>query len=226
MTNKDAMNSLRDPVAVASKKHLNAKIKVSNVSCHPLLIEFHKKFQKQLDDYGIPFRPFEFHRTAWRQNELFDQGRSKARAWESPHQWGMAVDMIHTFKAWDLSRAEWSVIGEIGKQVAERADIFIEWGGDWNFYDPAHWQLADWHQYRANIVLMYDHHTDRVNWSHVQRVVDPRKLKRPIYNKAFTKADWNLHHGGEPTHHVPERLNRRYWDRVGYLPPAHERAAR
>jgi hypothetical protein len=59
----------------------------------------------------------------------------------------MAVDMVSTNYAWELTKAEWFAIGVIGKRVAERLDIDVVWGGDWTRpYDPAHWELADWRE--------------------------------------------------------------------------------
>lgn len=67
------------------------------------------------------------------------------RPGRSPHQFGMAVDIAHLTRAWDLTAKEWAVIGLIGKEVARKRKIRIVWGGDFkSIYDPAHWELADW----------------------------------------------------------------------------------
>ena len=42
-----------------------------------------------------------------------------------------------------LSRKEWDVLGHIGEEVAAQRGLKLEWGGRWKFYDPAHWQVAD-----------------------------------------------------------------------------------
>jgi hypothetical protein len=61
----------------------------------------------------------------------------------------LAVDIISATKAWDLSKKQWDVIGCIGKEIARKRNLKIDWGGDWDFWDPAHWQIADWRKYRT-----------------------------------------------------------------------------
>ncbi|QCS37219.1 hypothetical protein [Tortoise microvirus 70] len=61
----------------------------------------------------------------------------------------MAVDIVHFGRYWDLSPKEWAVVGLIGKEVARRRNIKIVWGGDWRFWDPAHWELKDWKALRV-----------------------------------------------------------------------------
>lgn len=108
---------------------------------HPEIIEFWEHFFSACDKRNIPVRAFEIYRSNERQDELFKTGRSKAKAGTSPHNIGMAVDIVGYKKYWDLSKKQWDVLGEIGKEVARKRKIDIEWGGDWNFYDPAHWEL-------------------------------------------------------------------------------------
>ena len=55
-----------------------------------------------------------------------------------------AVDIIHATRGWNLTKKEWDVVGAIGKELARKRNIDIEWGGDWKFYDPAHWQIKSW----------------------------------------------------------------------------------
>jgi hypothetical protein len=56
----------------------------------------------------------------------------------------MAVDIIHATRAWNLSKKEWDCIGAIGKEIARKRNIKLDWGGEWNFYDPAHWEIDEW----------------------------------------------------------------------------------
>lgn len=48
------------------------------------------------------FRPFEGFRSPERQAQLFAEGHTKARPWQSAHQFGLAVDFV----VW--SRGAWS----------------------------------------------------------------------------------------------------------------------
>ena len=56
----------------------------------------------------------------------------------------MAVDCIVAHKAWSLSKKEWACLIAIGKEVARRRNIKIDSGYDWDFWDPAHWELEGW----------------------------------------------------------------------------------
>lgn len=111
---------------------------------HPDIKEFWRAMEIQMTKRNIPIWAFEFMRTKKRQNELYKNGRSKAKAGKSPHQYGMAVDIVHATRAWNLTKKEWDVIGQIGHEIARMRKLNIEWGGDWQFYDPAHWQIKKW----------------------------------------------------------------------------------
>lgn len=83
-------------------------------------------------------------RTSAQQQELYVRGVSKAKGFDSPHPNGCAVDIVHSTRAWDLTKSEWSMLGHIGKELAAQNGFKLVWGGDWSFYDPAHWELANW----------------------------------------------------------------------------------
>lgn len=123
------------------------------------IVEFEKAFVRELRRRGIPFFAHNMVRTAEEQDALKVAGVSRAGAGFSPHNYGMAVDLIHSIHGWELDRHSWQIIGHIGKEVAERLKIPIRWGGDWDddgqivlddpnesLWDPAHWELADWRE--------------------------------------------------------------------------------
>lgn len=149
-THQQAATSLVDRSRVMSIAHRNQLLKVSSDGAHPDIVDFARAFLKELDARGMPFFPHCYVRSAQEQDRLFKAGVTKARAGQSPHNHGLAVDIVHDGKYWDLSGKQWAVVGMIGKEVARRRNIKIEWGGDWRFYDPAHWQLADWKKYAGN----------------------------------------------------------------------------
>lgn len=111
-----------------------------------LIGEFEKALVRRLAREGMPFFTHNVVRTLWEQKALYDKGVSKARGGESPHPWGLAADIIHSTRGWDLDRPSWDIVGHLGKEVADRLKIDIEWGGDWKFYDPAHWEIKNWRQ--------------------------------------------------------------------------------
>lgn len=116
---------------------------------HPKILLFEKRLIRKLEKAGLPFFAHNMVRTAAEQTELYVRNVSKARAGRSPHNFGCAVDIVHSVRAWNLTKLEWQLIGHIGKEVAALNHIKIVWGGDWDFYDPAHWELKDWRTHKS-----------------------------------------------------------------------------
>ena len=127
-----------------SERYKAQQTRVPRAGSHPDIVEFERRFVARCRKIGVPLFAHCFLRSAAEQNKLFAAGTSKARAWESPHNFGLAVDIVHGTKAWDLTRKQWDLIGHIGKEVAAQLGLKVVWGGDWKFYDPAHWELANW----------------------------------------------------------------------------------
>lgn len=90
-------------------------------------------------------------RTFAEQNELFAKGRTKpgtivtrAKGGQSWHNYGMAVDIVLLVDgkaSWDIKtdfdkdgRSDWMEVVDIFKRYG------WEWGGDWKFFDPPHFQ--------------------------------------------------------------------------------------
>lgn len=112
---------------------------------HPDIREFERKLIKRMaKKHGVPLFAHNMVRSNADQTALFVQGVSKAKAGKSPHNFGCAVDIVHSVRAWDLSRESWLMLGHIGKELANQMGVKLVWGGDWSFYDPAHWELAEW----------------------------------------------------------------------------------
>lgn len=98
----------------------------------------------------IPMFAVTVYRGEADQNRAYAGGNSRAKFGQSPHNFKMAVDFVHIYRMWDLSRKEWEIIGLMGKEVARRRNIKITWGGDFkSLYDPAHWELTDWRRLKA-----------------------------------------------------------------------------
>lgn len=132
------------PFLLRTKYHEQQQRAVRD-GAHPDLIEFERKFIRRMaKKHGVPLFAHNMVRTGAEQTELFVRGVSKARAGQSPHNFGCAVDIVHSIRAWDLSKESWSLLGHIGKELASQLGVKLIWGGDWSFYDPAHWELAGW----------------------------------------------------------------------------------
>jgi hypothetical protein len=137
--------------AIKRPEIIKKQTEVAFQGVHPEIVEFWKCMYKACKARNIPVIAFEMLRTPQRQDELYKSGRSKARGYQSPHQFGCAVDIVHAVEYWNISKKQWDIIGTIGKEVARKRHLKIEWGGDWDgeegrpkFWDPAHWQLENW----------------------------------------------------------------------------------
>ncbi|AYP28804.1 MAG: putative endolysin [Microviridae sp.] len=94
--------------------------------------------------YSIPLYAHSAFRTRAEQDQMVARGVSKAHWPRAAHCQGAAVDIVHGFYHWDMTPDEWRFMGKLGKDIAAKMRLPIVWGGDWSFYDPAHWELADW----------------------------------------------------------------------------------
>jgi hypothetical protein len=93
---------------------------------------------------GIPLYVHCAFRTREEQQANYNKGTSKAVWPRAPHCQGKAVDIVHSAYHWGLTPQEWQLIGKVGKDIARALNLELNWGGDWAFYDPAHWELSDW----------------------------------------------------------------------------------
>lgn len=122
---------------------------------------------------NLPLRIFEAWRSPQRQRHLYAQGRTRpgkivtyAQAWESYHQYGLAVDIVgfvNNSWTWDLPASVWKKMHEIGKAHGlerlgfetphlQLADLKISdlmdgnWpaGGDQSWYDNLSSAIDHW----------------------------------------------------------------------------------
>lgn len=112
------------------------------------------RFSELARKHQIPIYTHSAFRTEAQQEALFNAGRSKLHWPYSAHCIGEAVDIVHGQHHWELSRQEWQFLSVLGfravdlvnQGVPKEAQLQLEWGGSWRFYDPAHWQIAGYQQ--------------------------------------------------------------------------------
>lgn len=133
------------PLLADKHRMFNLSQRALRDGAHPDILRFEEVFTRRMAKLGIPVFAHCVVRTPAEQLKLYRGGQSKDSPADGmwPHK-GCAVDLVHATRAWNLSSKEWLVLGHVGKEAAKSAGIAIEWGGDWKFYDPAHWQLAGW----------------------------------------------------------------------------------
>lgn len=121
------------------------------------LAAWYLKYHAACAKVGIPLRIVSGFRSFAEQERLKARGYSKAGAGHSAHNFGMALDIIHTVQAYDLPRDGWVLLNLIAQETARKAKVKIRWGGDWNgngvpvfadpkegFWDAAHFELLEW----------------------------------------------------------------------------------
>lgn len=137
-----------------SPKYSEQQLRAVRDGAHPQILEFERLLVNKLRKLNVPLFATEVWRDSARQTELFVKGHSKAKAGQSAHQYGLAVDIIHSIHGWSLSPRQWELIGVLGLELAIQRGIKITWGGDdpgvddkfsW---DPAHWEIRDWKNHK------------------------------------------------------------------------------
>lgn len=116
----------------------------------PRIMRWAAKFQLEARKRAIPLYVHNAFRTLNEQREMAARGVSKTL--HSAHNIGEAVDIVHGVFHWEMTRQEWSLLGVLGRQVLDRLNaplrkaerLELQWGGDWSFYDPAHWEIIGW----------------------------------------------------------------------------------
>lgn len=141
---REALNSLVDKPFLATGRYKSQQHRAVRAGADPGILAFERAMVRRMARLGVPMFAHCVVRDAATQARLYVQGHSRATFGKSPHNFGMAADIVHSVRAWDVSRAGWEIIGHIGKEVASQLSLPIVWGGDWRFFDPAHWELRDW----------------------------------------------------------------------------------
>lgn len=91
---------------------------------HPQAYMQFRELAANLQD--TPFRAFETLRSAHDQALAYLGGKSKARAWYSAHQYGLAVDFVPLIDGkwnWNVKKEEWDVLKERAHSVGLLNDI-------------------------------------------------------------------------------------------------------
>lgn len=138
---------------VKSRKWQEQQWRAVTDGAHPAILEFARLLIDRMAALGVPMFVAECIRTNKRQDELFALGHSRAKAGQSAHNYGCAVDIVHSTLSWNLSRKQWQLIGHVGQELAKQKGLAVHslvWGGGWKFYDPAHWELKTWRMEKEN----------------------------------------------------------------------------
>ncbi|RWQ34082.1 MAG: M15 family peptidase [Mesorhizobium sp.] len=141
---RQSLASIADRKFCEGVKYSEQQLRADREGAHPDVIEFGRLLVKRMRKLNVPMFESCMWRTMDDQQAAYVLGNSKAKPGESPHNYGCATDVIHGIRGWDLSRQQWAIVGHVGKELAAQRGFKMIWGGDWKFYDPAHWELAGW----------------------------------------------------------------------------------
>lgn len=167
-----ALLALSRPDYFAARRHEKdlMALTIHHEDAHPSVRDFTLRVLNELHRYQVPLRCFNIYRGKAAQNEAFANGNSRARWGQSPHNFGLATDLIHATEGWGqgtpstMPRVAWEAIHVIAAEVARRMDLPIKWGGHFhNLWDPAHFELTNWR--------------DLTNWQ-AERVNDMDRVNR------------------------------------------------
>lgn len=139
-----AMRALIDREFIRSQRYKDQQMRANREGAHPDILEFERRLVTRMRKQAVPLFCHSCVRGKSEQDALYVQGVSRGRFGQSAHNYGMGVDIIHGVKAWNLHRQSWALLGHIGKEISLQSGIAVTWGGDWKFYDPAHWELREW----------------------------------------------------------------------------------
>ena len=113
----------------------------------PLVKRKADKLVKEMELFGFPIRITEGYRSLERQNELYAQGRTKpgaivtkAKAGESLHNYGVAIDVVFRKQGYDATPDQWLAMASVAEGQG------FEWGGSqvWvsaGFQDKPHLEM-------------------------------------------------------------------------------------
>lgn len=98
---------------------------------------------KSMEDAGYPALIHCCYRSPEAQMEAYGRGVSRAKAWQSPHQFMEAVDIVHPTLFWNVSADYWEQLAVCTRIVAEKFNVDLTGGFDWG-WDLAHIEIRDW----------------------------------------------------------------------------------
>ncbi len=104
---------------------------------------------RMMEDAGYPSRILYCWRSPQVQNRFYNKGTSKAKAWQSPHQYMEAVDVIHATRGWNVSEDYWDTLAACVRTVSSRFNVQLEHGHNWKFRDSAHFEIKPWREVKG-----------------------------------------------------------------------------
>lgn len=159
---RDALVMIQDAEFLSSQKYNEQGRRANEFGAHPDIIEFNRCMRITCARSAIPVFSHCTIRTLEQQLKEFNEGDSKVRF--GAHNVGMATDIIHSTLGWNMTKESWLLIGHIGRELIQAKGlclVSLAWGGDWKFYDPAHWEVRDWRDFQKGFPWKRSKHWDK-----------------------------------------------------------------
>lgn len=122
----------------------------------------------EMQKAGYPSKIVYGYRSPELQNKLYAQGRTapgaivtRAKAYQSPHNFHAAVDICHRQRGWKVGKDYWEALNACVKIIERRHGVDLVHGHDWDedgvpaymdkderLWDAAHVELKDWRDIR------------------------------------------------------------------------------
>lgn len=157
---REAWKDMQDRKMLQSKTYQEQQWRAMRIGVHPRVVRHGQLLVAKMAQYGVPMFISEYLRSNERQQQLYLDGHSKAKAGKGPHPYGLAHDCVHSVAGWGLTPKQWEFVGHVGKGLVTAYALHIDWGGDWPpikdrvGWDPAHWQLRQWKQVMTDFPFM------------------------------------------------------------------------
>ncbi|MDM7980178.1 MAG: M15 family metallopeptidase [Rhizobium sp.] len=149
------LRAMQNKAFCESERYQGQQNRADRVGALPILLELERKVVKRFKKLGIPMFSVYVMRSRAEQAELFARKKTKAKPGESPHQYGLAFDIIHGVKGYELTDRQWLLVKHIVFETAQSLGVKLRWGGDWDgdgniydnqLFDPAHFEIANWRE--------------------------------------------------------------------------------
>lgn len=111
-----------------------------------------QRIVRRMQDAGYPAKITECYRKPDRQQKLKEQGYSKAGAFQSPHAFYLAIDIVHPRLGWNVSEEYWETLNQVVQSVSKAYGVKLTHGHKWKFKDSAHVQITNWRVLAADVM--------------------------------------------------------------------------
>ena len=124
------------------------------------------QIRKELQRAGYPPREFQLYRTPRQQADYMLRGHTKAKQFQSAHQYYAAADIIHEKWAWFAADEApegaqfWHRLWDCVEVVGEKYNLEFS---DRIIWDPAHVQLSNWKDFKEVVGLVEPNQT-QLGW--------------------------------------------------------------